>query len=92
MLALVLAALSFLAIGCQKDSAADTDSGRELSLYLLACPTGPFACYESCTTQNDANGNGTIEGAETFNFNICAQSCQSRCSFAFLFYVLNNEE
>ncbi len=91
---ILLAALAFvlLALGCRKDSFEDTDRGREVSLYLLACPTGPFACYESCLAQNDSNGNGTIEGGESFLFDICAQTCQSRCSFAFIFYFLNDEE
>ena len=70
----------------------DEDEGdRELAIYLLACPTGPFVCYESCFQENDTDGNGTISGSEFFFYNACNSSCSSRCSLGFLFYYLTDE-
>lgn len=70
----------------------DEDPGdRELTLYVLACPTGPFVCYNDCFVANDTDGSGTIQGSEFFTYNLCNQSCNSRCSLAFLFYYLVDE-
>lgn len=86
----LLASVSLLTTACKQDN--PNNAQIELYTFLAACPEGPFVCFERCLTQNDANRNGTIEGAETFNFNICSQICQSQCSLAFLFYYLNNED
>ncbi len=90
LLVALLASLSLLTAACKQDN--PNNAQIELYTFLAACPEGPFVCYENCLTQNDANGSGTIEGSETFNFNICSQTCQSKCSLAFLFYYLNNED
>lgn len=84
-------ALLILSGGLASCKASEDPGERELGIYLLACPTGPFVCYDNCFTSNDSNGNGIIEGSETFGLNICNQQCASQCSLAWLFFALVDE-
>ncbi|MEQ9366167.1 MAG: hypothetical protein RIF32_18135, partial [Leptospirales bacterium] len=52
---LVLVVIPFMLSVCTKDQ----DLGdEELSIFLLACPAGHFACYDNCFRSNDTDGNG----------------------------------
>lgn len=85
---LVLFAIPLLGLACTQDQ----DLGdEELSIFLLACPTGPFVCYDNCFTSNDTDGNGIIQGSEVFGNNICNQQCSTQCGLGFLFYYLVDE-
>ncbi|MCR9143820.1 MAG: hypothetical protein NXI24_16355 [bacterium] len=64
---------------------------EELEIFLLACPAGPFVCFDNCFQANDTDGNGIIQGAEEFGNNICSQQCSQQCNLAFLFFYLVDE-
>ena len=85
---LALLVLPLVFSTCTKDQDL---ADEELSIFLLACPAGPFVCFDNCFTSNDTDGNGIIQGAEEFGNNICNQQCNQQCSLAFLFYYLVDE-
>lgn len=71
---------------CAKE---DTDITEDLVSYLYLCPTGISACYGVCGTTWDTSGNGTIEPSEEPNYRTCTNSCDSKCSVAFLYTLTN---
>lgn len=77
--------LLFVAGGCKDDP---NPGDAELTLFLLACPAGPFACYDACFAEADVNQDSQLTGSEFFFFNACSSGCQNRCALAFLFYYL----
>jgi hypothetical protein len=88
ILLMVAASILLATPACTRDQ----DLGdRELAIFLAACPTGPFVCYNACFTDNDVDGSGVIDGSEYFTYDLCNQSCTGRCSLGFLFYYLTDE-
>ena len=79
---------STLLVSCKKS---ESLAEREATIFLLACPTGPFVCFDNCFQSNDTNGNGTIEGSEEFGNNICNAQCNTQCSLSYLFFILADE-
>lgn len=83
---LVLGLFMLLASGCAKEK---TDITEDLVSYLVLCPAGIGACYQTCATTYDANGNGVVDPSEQPNYNSCTGLCDGKCSTAFLLTLTN---
>jgi len=79
---------SALLVSCKKS---ESLAEREATIFLLACPTGPFACFDNCFQSNDTNGHGTIEGSEELGNKLSNAQCNQQCSLSFLFFILADE-
>ena len=77
----VICLLLALCGGCSKEN---TDITEDLVTYLALCPSGIGACYQTCATTYDANGNGIVDPSEQPNYNACTGTCDGKCSTAFL--------
>lgn len=87
-LALIVLAAGLVSVSasCSKDP---DPLGPALIKYSLLCPSGKNACYGTCGTSHDTNGNGRIDASELPEFNSCTGTCDSLCSTTAILLALS---